>query len=82
MSKVNELEREYKPSLYLDFKDAEEAKEFLGKLSEKVTVVIQGKLTSVRVDANGKEWNSSSIRIEDFKVELVENNVFNELADD
>jgi len=73
---------EYKPSLYLDFKDAEEAAAFLSKLDKTITVVVQGKLTSVRVEGGEGDRSGSSVRIEDFKVELVENNAFDELADD
>lgn len=69
---------EYKPLLYLDFKTAEEAAEFLESLDEKVSIAIQGKLTSVRVDSD----SGSSIRIEDFKIEKIDNNVFAELVDD
>lgn len=69
---------EYKPSLYLDFKDAEEAAEFLESLDEKVSIAVQGKLASVRVDSD----SGSSIRIEDYKIEKIDNNVFAELADD
>lgn len=69
---------EYKPSLYLDFKDAEEAAEFLESLDGTVSIAVQGKLSSVRIESDG----NSSIRIEDFKVEKIDNNIFAQLADD
>lgn len=80
MAKGNKLTAidEYQPSLYLDFKDAEEAAEFLESLDGTVSVAIQGKLSSVRLESDG----DSSIRIEDFTIEKIDNNIFAELSKD
>lgn len=69
----------YATRVYLDFKDQEEAEEFLAVgVGSKVYVALSGKLSSVRIDADG----SASISIEDPEVERLDADTFSQLADD
>jgi len=78
----------YKPSLYLDLegKDVTMVKEL--KVGETVEFCVRGKIRSLeqrqRTDEKGKEKTTGSISLENYEVELMEEeaNEFSKLAED